>query len=250
LPKSILNEFEKIFTDFDCVYRLIKNYGWHSTEYFYSWIKKQIESQFDHSKKLPPYTFADFKHSYAHKDGRTFRDLYIIGTDLSYRSSRIFSYETTPDMEVAEAVRISMSIPLFFEAVKLDEDIVPKERSTNIFCDGGLMWNYPINIFDSATFNQHNMSGVNSQTLGIRFKSKTKYSEITNLLDYVKNIYLSQLRIQQNIFDRSPHDTSRSIQIDPGNISSIDFNISTGDATYNFLYNQGYKATKKYFQTK
>lgn len=247
IPAPILDEFEKIFPDFECVYRLIKNYGWYSSEYFYNWIQKQIESQFDHTKKLPPYTFADFKNSYIHNGNRPFIDLYIIGTDLSYRSSKIFSYETTPDMEVAEAVRISMSIPLFFEAIKTNEDTTAKYCSTNVFCDGGLMWNYPINIFDSMLFNENNMPGINYQTLGARFLYKIKYYEINSLINFVKNLHLSQLNIQQDIFNHSPQDIQRSIQIFTGDISPVDFDISTGDETYHFLYNQGYKAAKIYF---
>lgn len=247
IPLPVLNEFEKIFPDFECVYRLIKNYGWYSSEYFYNWIRKQIESQFDHTKKLPPYTFADFKNPYIHNGNRPFLDLYIVGTDLSYRSSKIFSYETTPDIEVAEAVRISMSIPLFFEAIKMDEDVTEKHCSTNVFCDGGLMWNYPINIFDSKFFNKNNVSGINYQTLGARFLYKMKYYSINSLLGFVKNLHLSQLRIQQDIFNHSPQDIQRSIQVFTGDISPVDFDISTGDNTYQFLYNQGYKAAKVYF---
>lgn len=250
IPSAILNEFEKIFPDFECVYRLVKNYGWYSSEYFYNWMQKQIEGQFDHSKKLPPYTFADFKNSSIHNENRPFLDLYIIGTDLSYRSSQIFSYETTPDMEVAEAVRISMSIPLFFEAVKLNENKIEKYHSPNVFCDGGVLWNYPINIFDSMLFNENNKSGTNSQTIGAKFFHKIKYYEINNLLNFVKNLHLSQLQIQQDIFNRSPQDIVRSIQIFTGNVSPIDFNITTGDNTYHFLYNQGYKAAKTYFQNR
>jgi NTE family protein len=248
LSKPAWNELEKIFGDLDCVYRLLNNYGWFSTEYFYHWIKKQIESQFDPFKKLPPYTFADFKNPYIHKENRPFFDLYVIGTDLSYRSSRIFSCETTPDMEVAEAVRISMSIPLFFEAIELDEDYFIKDGAPNIYCDGGVMWNYPINIFDSITFEDRNAPALYNQTLGARFLSRTKYHEINNLLDYIKNLYHSQMRIQQDIFDNSPEDQARSIQIDPGDVSAIDFDISIGDETYKFLYSQGYQAARSFFE--
>lgn len=250
IPVPILNELEKVFGDFDCVYRLMNNYGWYSSEYFYNWIKEQINSQFDPSKKLPPYTFSDFKNTDIHNGKRPFLDLYIVGTDLSYRSSKVFSYESTPDMEVAKAVRISMSIPLFFEAVKSNEDAMTNDYSTNVFCDGGVMWNYPINIFDTITFNEHNMPEANYQTLGAKFRSKIKYNEVNSLLNFVKNLYLSQLRIQQDIFNRSPQDVVRSIQIDIGDITATDFNISTGDETYNSLYNEGYRAAKMYFQNK
>jgi NTE family protein len=40
---------------------------------------------------------------------------------------------------VFRAVRMSMSIPLFFEAVRFEDDL---------YVDGGVSWNYPIDLFD------------------------------------------------------------------------------------------------------
>ena len=41
-----------------------------------------------------------------------------MGSNISTGYSEVFSYEHTPNTRVADAVRISMSIPLFFQAVK------------------------------------------------------------------------------------------------------------------------------------
>ena len=246
IPEPIRSEFEKLFGDYESIYRLITNYGLFSSQYFYQWVQQQIHSQFDSQKKPPPYTFADFRNSSIHKDQRPFFDLYVVGTNVSYRSSSIFSFETTPNMEVAEAVRISMSIPLFFEAIKTCCDSLGDGES-NLFCDGGVMWNYPINLFDSDAFTALPGAGYNDETLGAGFKSKTEYNEIDNLLDYIKNIYLSQLRIQQNLLAHSPQDINRSILIDTGDISPIDFDIEVDDAKYCYLYWQGYQAATEFF---
>ena len=95
ISEPALREFEAIFGDVSSMYRLITKYGWYSSEYFYKWLKEQIASQFDHTKKLPPYTFADFRDSSIHKEQRPFRDLYVVGTNLSYHSSMILCYENT-----------------------------------------------------------------------------------------------------------------------------------------------------------
>ncbi|SKC45523.1 patatin-like phospholipase family protein [Maledivibacter halophilus] len=250
IPHAIKKEIEKIFGDIDCIYRLIKNYGWFSSEYFYKWIKKQIADQFDSSKKLPPYTFKDFKTPYIHVNQRPFLDLYIIGTDISTNSSMLFSYETTPDMEVAEAVRISMSIPLFFESIEINKDMSYKNSISHVFSDGGIMRNYPINLFDSNYFMDNIINGINIQTLGAKFISQPKYNEINNLLEYIENLFKSFMKVQEDIYNQSPKDKMRSIEIDTKNVSSTNFDITTGDKTYNFLYNQGYKAAKKYFQNR
>ncbi|XMB85214.1 patatin-like phospholipase family protein [Mycoplasmatota bacterium WC44] len=249
IPPFIKNEIEKIFGDIDCIYRLIKDYGWYSSEYFYNWIKDHIEAEFDHSKKLPPYTFEDFMNTDIHKNQRPFLDLYITGTDISTNSSMLFSYETTPHMEVAEAVRISMSIPLFFESVKVDE-FMKSKRMSHIYSDGGVMRNFPINLFDSRFFKDKIVDGVNIQTLGARFRCKYRYDEINNIVEYIENLVKSLIRVQDDIFNNRPKDILRSIQIDTDLISSTDFNITKNDDKYNFLYQQGYDATKKYFEDK
>lgn len=249
MPKSLKINFEKRFGDIDCLYRLINDYGWFSSRYLYDWISRQIADQFDPSKKRPPYTFADFKNPSIHIEGRPFLDLYIIGTNISYRTSQVFSFETTPNMEVAKAVRISMSIPLFFEAVKVNVGMVSGNSSLNVFADGSIRRNYPINLFD-YNFQGASTNGVNYNTLGVRFKSNLKYNEINNLLDYIENLFLCLTKVQQDIYDHSPQDIARSIQIEIENVSPVNFDISLNDETYLYLYRQGYKAAKSFFENR
>lgn len=224
-----------VFQDFNGLYRLLTKYGWYSTDYFYHWIQEQIALQFDPSKKKPPYTFADFKDSFIHKQQRPFHDLYIIGTDLSCHTSQIFSYENSPDMEVALAVKISISIPLFFQAVSLE----------HLYCDGGVMWNYPINLFDRPPF--QNTYQTNPNTLGLCFVNPIACQSIANLLDYIFHLYQSLVNVQKDQFQHAIQDQNRSIQIPPGDVSFIDFSIMQGDSTYDFLYEQGYQAARNYF---
>ena len=97
LLESARDIIESFFGDMNCLYRLVANFGWYSSEYFYHWIKGVIASQFN-NKKQPPYTFSDFQRPELHKDGRPFHELYIIGTDLTTGNSQVFSHETTPNM--------------------------------------------------------------------------------------------------------------------------------------------------------
>lgn len=240
MPRPIKRSLNKLFGDIDCVYRLIKQYGWYSSEYFYSWIQAQIASQFNPAMKSPPYTFRDFKDPSLHKHQRPFKDLYIIGTDISNHISCIFSYENTPDMEVAKAIRISMSIPLFFEAIDSDEIERRTSSLSNIFSDGGVMYIYPINLFD--------YQNAPSKTLGAMFRSDLPPQPINNLVDFISNVLACSLKAQMEIYLSNPLDMARSIQIPTKEVSSMDFNIITGDLTYTFLYQQGYEAAKNFFE--
>lgn len=246
IPEEIRNFIDDMFGDMNCLYRLVNNYGWFSTDYFYSWIKEVIAARFDRNKKRPPYTFADFKDVSIHKDYIPFLDLYIIGTNLSMRTWEIFSYDTTPDMEVAEAVRISMSIPLIFESVKKETRDKYGNSITNVFSDGGIMNNYPINLFDSMDYNTYPYYGINLDTLGVRFLSRLQHVNITNLLEYIESLIHVSTYIQQENYEANPLNKERSIVIDPQDVNPIDFNVSTGDEKYRFLYMQGYNAAKKF----
>jgi NTE family protein len=230
------NIFERLFGDINSIYRLVNNYGWYSTNYFYNWIKKIIASQFDQSKKKPPYTFEDFKNNDIHINNSSFKDLYIIGTDISYKAPVIFSYDTTPKMEVAEAIRISISIPLLFEAIKI-ENKLDNKTINYVYADGGIMRNYPINLFDN--------SGVNYETLGIQLVNKATYKETKNIVDYISNLFVTILKVQENIYNYDPTNAKRTISINTGGISPIDFNIS--DQDQKFLYKQGYESAEDYF---
>jgi len=244
---SIKMEVEDLFGDIHCLHRLMNNYGFYSTDYFYNWMCEVIKDQFDQQKKLPPYTFADFKNASIHKEERQFKDLYVKGTDISMKESRLFSYETTPNLEVAEAVKISMSIPLYFEATKR---IIPEETDNptdiniyegqRFFSDGGIMANYPINIFDGKK--------VNFQTLGVRISSETVYKKISNLLEYIVGLMEAFMSVQNDYYNNNSVDKARTIEIKTGQMSPMKFNMKTGDETYNFLYQQGYNAAKAFFR--
>ncbi|MDD4036448.1 MAG: patatin-like phospholipase family protein [Bacilli bacterium] len=242
---TIMNKTKigKMINNVGSLYRLVNNYGWFSSKYFYNWFRKQIENQFDTSKKKPPYTFKDFKDVSIHKNNKPFLDLYIIGADISNKGSRIFSYETSPDMEVAEAIRISMSIPLFFEAIKRTEN-----NKLVIYVDGGITRNYPINIFDRLSYINERTYVPNYETLGFKFKTNNEYYEINNILNYIIGLFQTFSRIQEDLYNNNYKDAKRTIEIDTKNISSINFNIKQGDEIYNFLYEQGYNATKDYFE--
>lgn len=250
ISDEVKGMIEQIFGDINCIYRLVHHYGWFSTDYIYHWLKKTIESQFDPAKKSPPYTFADFKDETLHKNNQPFQDLYITGMNLSMKKCQVFSYETTPMMEVAKAVQISISIPLFFEAVETQDEDITDNAMEHTFCDGGVINNYPLNIFDSMKYNPNPFYGINMNTLGVRFKSNMEYNKIDNLLEYIESLMHLSSYIQEDSYESNPLNKIRSVIIDQGDISPIDFNVKENDKTYNYLYQQGYSAAKAFFENK
>jgi NTE family protein len=142
-------------------------------------------------------------------------------------------------MEVAEAVRISMSIPLFFESVNPSAETPVGRNPSKLFSDGGVMYNYPINLFDKED--------LPIQTLGGMFKSELSPQPIENLVDFITNVLACTLDAQLQVYLNNPQDMARSIQIEAIDIPSSDFIIEGGDSTYDFLYRAGYIAAQNFF---
>lgn len=154
--------------------RFLKKFGWYEGKNFLETMKKLIGER----TNKPDLTFADL-----HELAQTvpFRDLYVTGVNLTKQKLEIFSYETYPDMRVCDAVRISMSIPLYYKAISVNpkgliiENPLPSD-ACSVFVDGGLLLNYPIEIFDqtkylsSATDSTENKPTFNTETLGLRLE--------------------------------------------------------------------------------
>lgn len=113
--------------------RLISEFGWYKGDFFRGWMGDRIREK----TKNENATFNDLKN-------QDFKDLYLIGTNLATGFSEVFSIEHTPRMRVVDAVRISMSIPLFFAAVR--------DWRKDVYVDGGVFNNYPIKLFDREKY--------------------------------------------------------------------------------------------------
>lgn len=198
-------------------------YGLYKGDAFLSWIKKAI------SKKTgsEDTTFQELKNA-------GYLCLKVFATDLNEKAVKEFSDEKTPTVKVAEAVRSSMSIPLFFRAWKFSNNI----PDDHIYVDGGTIYNYPIDAFDKG--------GLNPDTLGFFLENTTmkpipnnlKYDEI---LTYIKVLFDTVLLAQKIDFNQNASDKKQTIIIDDFGISATDFGLTNQQKTE--LFNSGYTAT-------
>ncbi|HEY0771138.1 MAG TPA: patatin-like phospholipase family protein, partial [Sphingobacteriaceae bacterium] len=146
--------------------RLNKHYGWYRGKAFTKWLEKVIEVKTGN---------ADITFLELHQKG--FKDLYVTGSSLNHQRLLVFSHERYPNMKVKDAVRISMSIPLYFEAIIIDSlgnvlSKPPRSNHHHLVVDGGFTGNFPITIFDSTGIhNGENTRVANPKTLGLRIDS-------------------------------------------------------------------------------
>jgi len=91
------------------------------------------------------------------------KKFYVTSFNVETFRTEVFSAEHTPNVVVADAVRASMSIPVFFTPVTIrertDKGLTPRKiYSTDItsaeihYMDGGVLDNYPIWIFDDFKY--------------------------------------------------------------------------------------------------
>ena len=223
--------------------RLFENYGWYSSEYFHKWLRSIIAGQ---CRGNPRATFKDFQRM-------GFRDLHVVVSNISRHRAEIFSVENSPNVSVADAVRMSMSIPLFFEALQFDGK---KFGKGDYYVDGGLFNNYPIHIFDQPQYVRSSRvfrNGVNWETLGLflypsKLRNENPVEEPKNLWEFldltVRSMYDSH---QVSTLAENVVDMQRTIEIDDCGISATQFDLSPESKEYQQLFNIGRLSTETFF---
>ena len=238
-PESILTRLEVTA----CSQRLLKNFGWYSSEYFYKWIKELIA---DHAQGNPEATFADLRQM-------GYRDLYVVVSNMTKNRAEVMSVESTPLVVVADAIRMSMSIPLYFEALHFDGQTFGKG---DLYVDGGLFNNYPVNVFDRPDVIEKYLSGqprVNLRTLGLylypeKDEEKLELEGPSSLIEFI-NLLITNIYTTNPLTAQTPGelDQQRTIRISDCGVSSTNFNIKPNDEVYQALYESGRKAVQSFF---
>ncbi|MDQ1593091.1 MAG: hypothetical protein QOG71_3718 [Pyrinomonadaceae bacterium] len=224
--------------------RLIRHYGWFKGNYFLNLMESYIEAKTGDGRA----TFRDLTEKY--KD-ENFKDLYVFGTDLSQQAVQEFSYRATPDVAVADAVRMSMSIPFFFEARYYEQD-----GANNVYCDGGVLNNYPVSTFDEQYTSVdpdlgHTMlhRTPNPETLGFHLDNldQPPPRPIDNVRRFAVSVFEAILDIQNILLKTNPGDERRTVFINDLGVQTTDFALSKQMKLD--LIAQGRSATLAYLNT-
>jgi NTE family protein len=191
---------------------VLRDYGINKGEYFLHFIQDKIVA-----KTGSKYT--TFAGLYA----KGFKDLNVFACNLNTGQLKCFSLHTTPNVAVCDAVRCSMSIPLFFEPHYLPND-------ETIYVDGGVAFNYPLKYFTA-----HN-------TIGVCFDSgepTNNHLQKGQFNHYIKAL-ISCLADSQAINLKEDEDALKRSIIIKTNESAINFDLSKEDKDR--LYGAGLNA--------
>ncbi|WP_198115884.1 patatin-like phospholipase family protein [Massilia rhizosphaerae] len=186
---------------------LAKNLGLYRGKLFQNWIHKHLlDKGVRYLKDCP-------------------KQLRIVATNLTERTLAILDAESYPNLEVAEAIRMSMSIPFVFEPVQLGR---------NLMVDGGVLSNFPLSLFDG------------NETLGFRLHSKSASLPFApeGYREYLLSIMGAMLDGRDN-YDVQTKKLAGLIEIDPGDFSSTQFKLSDSEKAN--LYERGFSASSRFF---
>lgn len=213
--KDICLPFDKNFTDF----------GIFKGEHFLEWFKQLLAQKFYGKKykfkKDMPVRFRDIN-----------KDLIIMATNLSEGKYKEFSKYTTPDEEIAHAVRASISLPGFFKPV-LDNNCY--------LIDGDVIKNFPLWSFSKDMLYDH------QQILEFRLEGD-KVKNINNPIEYFNAMLDASYNISTDLLIHQYAENHQFdfVVINTGLVKTTDFHISIEQKEE--LINRGYNYSKQFFE--
>jgi NTE family protein len=254
--------------------RLVEQYGVYEGEYIRKWmediIQKQVSTLTGGAYSGKNLTFGEL-HDLALKYPGVFRDLVVVGANLSKEKKMVFSYlnPETKEVIISDAIRISMSIPYLFKPHHIyykhdgDREI---ERRRDFLVDGGIYENYPIRCFDHPGYLDEGQELLqaedglffNPHTLGFRLVSSTHKNELeglsedtienktgAGLLTFSLQMLQTNFHLQEEQYRRAEN-IKRTVLIDHRNVSTLAFNITPEQQSGLIL--SGKQETDKYLR--
>ncbi len=194
-------------------------------EVFLEWMRELMESKFygnDYQKgENPPVTFKDLK-----------KNVVIITTDLSNFACKEFSKFETPDYEIAQAVRISSSMPGL---------MCPIEYENSMLVDGDLQKSWPMWKLSPNLYPQ------NERILELRLEGDFEGTDF-NPIEYLNAVYSCMTAMGTSFITEiyGNCDKYDYLTINTGDVNIIDFNQSQEKRLH--LSQLGYEQTMHYFK--
>ncbi len=247
--------------------QVLARYGYHDPKALRKFIADKVEKTLG----KPNATFMDLhkavleqnQYPERHTNAQKFRDVSIAITNVSSGQSEICSWQTTPDLPLADAAMMSAAIPLFFRAVFAFKDddgqfIMGKDGFLKTgsagdtgaiqYVDGGMLNNLPANVFED--------DGRNPRTLALRVDRKATIDWLKHGISpdghtpgsLPANLKrLIELSVKNGQTSTRPQqDNGNTIFIPvPDDINMLDFSLS--ESQREALLNNGQQAVNDFF---
>ena len=224
---------------------ILLDLGIYEGEYFLNWMRETLAQKNVH-------TFADLVRDEDEQDLRYRYKLQVIASDVTERRLLVLPRDADkigvkPDeLEVAYAVRMSMSIPIFFEPVRREVN-----GGEHLIVDGGMLSNYPVWLFDSRqgeppewpTFGLLLVEPNTREHLGTQIEPPRKERGVSALIDYLKSLAQTMMAAHDRLYVEQA-DYARTISIPTLGVGTTEFDLKPQRAIE--LYESGRKAASDF----
>lgn len=258
LTKNYISGDKNSLTPMNFIAEFYQDQGLCDGNVFREWVENLIK----HKTNKENLTFGELNNLVKENPGQ-YKHLHVVTTDLINKKIVVLSSEdkTVEDVIISDSVRSSMSIPLLFKPhgyyIKRNnkrEELTQKTERYKLV-DGGLICNYPIDLFDYAKY-QYNgllpeqenaLIGNNPETLGfeleeVEIKSEVAINNAVSLSKQIARIYWESEKL---IATRRGIYEGRTIKIDPRGVGLLDFDLSP--KKQNELMESGKDSVKLFF---
>jgi NTE family protein len=180
--------------------------------------------------------------------------LQVIASDITARRLLVLPrdaerFGTVPDdLEIAEAVRMSMSIPIFFEPWRW---VSKPDGEEHLIVDGGVLSNFPVWLFDSdgepawPTFGLLLVEPEPRRPVAVRLDATAGQSH-ADIFDFVKGLVQTVLEAHDRMYLENDSYV-RTIGVPTLGVRTTEFDLSRERAEE--LYQSGRDAAVKFLQT-
>ena len=217
-----MSEIKSKDTLINNVYRFAFSFGFNDGISIEDWISEILA----YKKINSTITFKELQEMYQ-------KDLIITTSHINKRELKLLSATETPDLEIVKAIRMAMTFPLYFDPLHHEDG--------NIYLDGALICNYPIDYLKAFDPTLENTLGLD---LTCDNQKKGKFHHINTVFDLIDVIIGTlNLALKEGI---SKEAKKRTITIDTKEIDVFDFNLTQDEKEK--LFGRGYRAVKHYFK--
>jgi NTE family protein len=218
------------------VVSLVTQKGIYQGDYFHDWLAGLLKA-----KGIT--TFGDLVMP-GETEARYRFKLNVVASDITLGKllvlpGDIVDYGGKPeDLNVADAVRMSMSIPFFYEPVMLKN---LKTGHNSYIVDGGILSNYPVWLFDSA-------GAPSWPTIGFKLvePNSGEPANIKGPVSLLGALFSAMMEAHDERYI-ADHDFVRTVAIPTLGVRTTEFDISKERSEA--LYQSGHDAAEKFFRT-
>jgi len=224
---------------------VLADLGIYEGKFFHTWISELLAKK--HVTK-----FGDLLNPESTGPADRHR-LRVIASDVTHRRMLILPTDAPhlgiepDDMLVADAVRMSMSIPIFFEPVE-----IKNASDQHMIVDGGMLSNFPVWLFDAPagkrprwpTFGMMLLEPEPRKAIGHRLENEDD-PEVRHgsLIDFAKSLAQTMMAAHDRMYlDEATY--ARTIAIPTLGVGTTEFEISPDRVEA--LYQSGHDAATKF----